>query len=83
MNSKRDVAVTCSSRSTAVRTGVASASRGRVECDLRKIRYAKKQRSNPEVEFFHVRLDFDEGANYEFKLFAKVHNEVFSFLIGA
>ena len=79
MNSKRDVAVARSSRSTAVRTGVTSASRGRVERDLCKICYAKKQRSNPEVEFFHVRLGFDEGANYEFKLFAKVHDEVFRF----
>jgi hypothetical protein len=77
LHRKRVVAVARRSRSTAVRTGVTSASRGRVECDLRKIRYAKKQRSNPEVEFFHVCLDFDEGANYEFKLFAKVHNEVF------
>ena len=77
MNSKRNVAVARSSRSTAVRTGVASASRGRVERDLCKIRYAKKQRSNPEVEFFHVRLGFDEGANYDFKLYATVHVEVF------
>jgi hypothetical protein len=44
---------------------------------LCKICYAKKQRSNPEVEFFHVRLGFDEGANYDFKLYATVHVEVF------
>jgi hypothetical protein len=79
LNSKRDVAVARRSRPAAIRTGVASASRGRVERDLCKICYAKKQRSNPEVEFFHVRLGFDEGANYDFKLFATVHDEVFRF----